>query len=226
MSDPAPRAIRAISCDMDGTLYPVRRLRVAWRLRYERGLLVALMAAREKLRRDTPSPDGEQLLDREAELVAPSFGLTVPEARERIVQLRRSMPEALTRGASPYPGVVSALEAAIARGIKIAVLSDYPCDDKLRWLALEGLPWQAKIAADELGALKPHPRAFLRLAEDLGVEPAEILHIGDSEDLDVDGAIGAGMRVWRFSPKGRSVETRAEQVFTQWGVGVFAPVLP
>ncbi|MCK6552407.1 hypothetical protein L6R52_41650, partial [Myxococcota bacterium] len=75
---------RAISLDMDGTLYRVRRLRVLWRLRFERGLLLALLAAREKMRHEPPLADAEALAQREAELVAPSFELGIDEARARI----------------------------------------------------------------------------------------------------------------------------------------------
>ena len=67
--------VRALSLDLDGTLYAVPRARVAWRLRRERGLLVALMAARERMRHEPPLADREAVLAREVELVAPSFGL-------------------------------------------------------------------------------------------------------------------------------------------------------
>lgn len=212
--------VRAISVDVDGTLYRVRRLRVAWRLRFERGLLVALLAAREKMRHEPP-PGGRDALDlREAELVAPSFNLTVEETLARIRALRAAMPAALTRGASPYPGVESALRAAAVRGLKLAVLSDYDPREKLSFLGLAELPWTSVVAADACGALKPHPKSFRHLADSLGVAPEEVLHIGDREDLDVRGALGAGMRAWRFAPKGK-VATECELVFDRWSVDLF-----
>jgi HAD superfamily hydrolase (TIGR01509 family) len=214
---------RAISLDMDGTIYRVHRLRVAWRLRWERGLLLALIAAREKIRHEPPLDGATALAAREAELVAPSFQLTVEEAMARIRDLRAEMPAALTKGFQPYRGVRSALEAAHVRGLKIAVLSDYDPEEKLQHLGLDDLPWTAKLATETLGALKPHPRGFLRLAEVLGVEPGDVVHIGDREDLDVRGAIGAGMRAWRFARSG-VVSSASEHVFGDWGVHVFAPL--
>lgn len=211
---------RAISLDMDGTLYRVRRLRVAWRLRWERGLLVALLAAREKIRHEAPLSDRDALARREAELVAPSFNLSYEDTLRRIRDLHDAMPDALTLGAVPYRGVVSALEAAHVRGLKLAVLSDYDPKKKLEHLGLDHLPWSARIATESFGALKPHPRAFLAVATELSLDPAEIVHVGDREDLDVEGAIGAGMRAWRFS-RGKKVESRAEHVFTEWGVSLF-----
>jgi putative hydrolase of the HAD superfamily len=217
---------RAISFDMDGTLYRVRRLRVAWRLRWERGLLVALLAAREKMRHEAPLDDRDALAAREAELVAPSFNLSREDALRRIRDLREAMPDALTLGASPYRGVVSALEAAHVRGLKLAVLSDYEPGKKLAHLGLDHLPWAALIAAENSGALKPHPRAFVEVARALSIDPADIVHVGDREDLDVEGAIGAGMRAWRFSRSGKKVTSRAEHVFTEWGVSLFQTLAP
>ncbi len=210
---------RALSFDLDGTLYPVPRARVAWRLRHERGLLVALMAARERMRHEPPLADREALIAREVELVAPSFRLHPSEARARLLALHAALPAALTRGIAPFPELRAAIEAAVARGLRVAVLSDYHPGDKLRFLGLDDLPWAAVLGCDALGALKPHPRAFRALAEQLGLEPGEVVHVGDREDLDVEGALGAGMRAWRFGRvKGRS---RAEVVIPTWRASAF-----
>jgi HAD superfamily hydrolase (TIGR01509 family) len=206
---------RGISLDLDGTLYAVPRLRVAWRLRHERGLLVALVAAREKMRHEGAFADLAALEAREAELVAPSFGLAPEVAAERLAALRADLPAALTQGIQPYPGLKSALEAAHARGLKLAVLSDYDPQQKLAYLGLDRVPWTVVVGADTLGALKPHPRSFRWVAERLECRPEEVVHVGDREDLDVEGALGAGLRAWRYSKK-RGVSSKAEKVFGQW----------
>lgn len=216
--------VRAISLDLDGTLYRVPRLRVAWRLRFERGLLVALVGAREKMRHEGPFPDREALLEREVELVAPSFGLPLDEARRRLDDLRAALPEALTRGIKPYPGVRAALEAAHVRGLKLAVFSDYEPGEKLSFLGLDRLPFTAVLGADTLGALKPHPRGFAEVARRLAVEPSEVVHIGDREDLDVEGALAAGMRAIRFCRQPK-VETKAERVLSRWDIDALTRML-
>lgn len=219
MSTPA----QAICLDVDGTLYRVRRLRVAWRLRWERGLLLAMVASREKVRHEG-SFDGPDALElREAELVAPSFNLSIEDCVDRLTLLRGALPDALTLGARPYPGVVGALEAAVAKGLKLAVLSDYDPGAKLANLGLDHLPWDAAIGADRLGALKPDRRPFEAVARELGVPLASIVHVGDREDVDVEGALGAGCRAWRFSDKPGAV-TRAEKVFTKWRIDLFEPL--
>ncbi len=216
--------VKLISLDVDGTLYKVRRLRVAWRLRFERGLLLALLAAREKIRHESPLSSMEALAHREAELVAPSFNLSLEEAKRRLSKLRDDMPWALTEGAKPFPGLRGALEAANARGLKLAVLSDYDPREKLKNLGLDDLPWAAVLGAEQLGALKPHPASFLELAKRAQVEPAEVLHVGDREDLDVEGALGVGMRAWRKASQKGQV-SRSERVFHRYTVDLFLPLL-
>lgn len=215
--------VQALSFDLDGTLYRVRRLRVAVRLFSERSLLVALLAARERIRKEAPLPDGEALFRRQVDLVAPTFGWTTDEASARLRRLEERLPGALARGRRPYPGVREALSAAKAAGLRLAVLSDYAPEEKLRWLGLHELGFEVMVGADSTGALKPHARPFERLAEALELPPAAILHVGDREDLDVVGALGAGLRSWRFSPAGPA-SSRAEQQFARWHAGLFAPL--
>ena len=44
-------------------------------------------------------------------------------------------------------------------------------------------------------AYKPHPLVFQRALEQLGLQPHEVLHVGDSDVDDVKGAKAAGLRV-------------------------------
>jgi putative hydrolase of the HAD superfamily len=215
---------RAVSVDVDGTLYRVRRARVAWRLRRERGLVVALMAAREKIRREPPLPDRAALEAREVELVAPSLELDPDEARARLDRLKAELPAALTRAMRPHPGVRGALEAAAARGLALAALSDFDPAPKLRFLGLEDLPWSAMVGAEAQGALKPQRAPFDRLVELLGVPREAVVHVGDREEIDVRGALDAGLRAWRFAAAGEP--SAAEVVFSRWRFDLFAPLVP
>ena len=187
---------------------------------------MALIAAREKMRREPPLSDRAALEEREAELVAPSVGLDPDEARSRIERFRVRLPEALTRGMQPHPGVRSALEAAHARGLALATLSDFDPAPKLRFLGLEDLPWKAHVGAESLGSLKPHRRPYIRVCERLGFPPGEVVHVGDREDVDVLGALRAGLRAWRFSPDGYGEASDAECVFGTWRTDLFAPLYP
>ncbi len=212
---------RALSLDVDGTLYRVRRLTVAWRLRADRGLLLAMVAAREKIRHEGAFADLEAVHRREAELVAPSFQLTVDEAEHRLNELRAELPNALTARVRPFSGVRGALEAAHARGMKLCVLSDYDATDKLKNLGLNDLPWAARVSAEACGALKPHAQPFEAVCDALNLEPREIVHVGDREDVDVAGALAVGMRAWRFSPQ-RRMTTEAEHHLRRYPLDAFS----
>lgn len=50
------------------------------------------------------------------------------------------------------------------------------------------------VSARDLGIGKPDPRIFLAAAQALGVQPQEVLHVGDDTVLDILGAQGVGMQ--------------------------------
>ena len=57
------------------------------------------------------------------------------------------------------------------------------------------------ISAAEAGVCKPAPEIFLKAAHRAGVRPNDILHIGDSAQADVLGALNAGCRAIWFNHK-------------------------
>lgn len=84
-----------------------------------------------------------------------------------------------------------------AAGLRIGVLSNW--DLRLRGL-LAGLGVDGEldgvVVSAECGLEKPDPRIFQHAARVLGVEPAAMLHAGDDEHDDVDGARAAGCVAW------------------------------
>lgn len=57
--------------------------------------------------------------------------------------------------------------------------------------------FKASISAQDFGVAKPDPRIFHAAASTLGVDPHEVLHVGDDATLDALAAITAGMQaVW------------------------------
>ena len=57
--------------------------------------------------------------------------------------------------------------------------------------------FQASISAQQFGVAKPDPRIFNAAASAAGVEPGQVLHVGDDAALDVLGALNCGMQtVW------------------------------
>lgn len=71
------------------------------------------------------------------------------------------------------------------------------------------------VFSDEAGRAKPHIEVFESTAKSLGVEPAEIVHVGDLERTDIIGARRAGFHAIRFTgitPIGEAESTMADFV--------------
>ena len=78
---------------------------------------------------------------------------------------------------------------------KLAVYSDYPfLQERLEALGLNCSSKVLLYGPECFGAQKPAVRPFLKIAEDFGVAPEEVLVIGDREETDGIGAFRAGMR--------------------------------
>ncbi|HEV7665500.1 MAG TPA: HAD family hydrolase [Chloroflexota bacterium] len=73
------------------------------------------------------------------------------------------------------------------------------------------------VFSNEFGYAKPHPSIFGHTLEQLGgIEPTRALHVGDLEELDVEGARRAGVYSARYVPGTPQVETDADFVVTDW----------
>ena len=60
-----------------------------------------------------------------------------------------------------------------------------------------GEHFSASLSAHLFGVAKPDARIFHAAADAVGVRPDEVLHVGDDAEMDVLGALGAGMQtVW------------------------------
>lgn len=94
-----------------------------------------------------------------------------------------------------YPEVPDALAALEEQGVRLGVISNW--DTRLP-LVLEDLGiagfFGTIMTTPKAGVEKPDPRIFLQALAELGVEPAEALHVGDGRLEDVEGAVGAGLR--------------------------------
>jgi FMN phosphatase YigB (HAD superfamily) len=78
--------------------------------------------------------------------------------------------------------------------------------------------FQVTVFSNEFGWSKPHPRIFQHTLDALGgVHPDEALHVGDLEELDVEGARRAGMHVARYAAEvDGPVDTDADFVVRNW----------
>ncbi len=94
----------------------------------------------------------------------------------------------------PYPGIAEMLDALVAKGLQLAVLSNKPeaaTQEAVR-RRLERWRFAAVVGQREGGPLKPDPAGALALARQLGVPPAQWLYLGDTK-VDMETAGRAGM---------------------------------
>jgi HAD superfamily hydrolase (TIGR01509 family) len=99
----------------------------------------------------------------------------------------------------PIGGMIDRVRSLRARGLAVAVISN--SEGGLAGL-IEEMGWSAEfdVVADSgaLGMEKPDRAIFDWTAERLGVEPRDVVHVGDSWAADFVGARAAGMRAVLF----------------------------
>jgi putative hydrolase of the HAD superfamily len=115
-----------------------------------------------------------------------------------------------------FDDVVPALSALRQRRLKLAVISNW--DERLgpllRQLGLDRF-FQAVVVSHAVGSPKPSPAIFLEAAAQLGLATEKIMHVGDQEQEDIQGAQAAGLqalRIQRGRPRvpGRQIASLSE----------------
>jgi len=72
--------------------------------------------------------------------------------------------------------------------------------------------FQVQLSAHEVGMAKPDPRIFQLACERAGVEPAQVLHIGDNHEVDCVAAREVGLKAaWIRRPELSAQEPANEQ---------------
>ena len=92
-----------------------------------------------------------------------------------------------------YDDVLPVLDELAARGVRLAVISNWDerLRDLLRRLRLDSR-FEAIVVSSEVGHPKPDRAIFDGAAVKLGLPASQILHIGDSIEMDLNGARAAG----------------------------------
>lgn len=92
-----------------------------------------------------------------------------------------------------FDDAVPTLRSLASFGLKLGIISNW--DERLRPL-LRGLHldhyFDSIVISCEVGACKPSPAIFQQAARALNLSAGSILHIGDSPEMDVSGAMACG----------------------------------
>jgi putative hydrolase of the HAD superfamily len=192
--------IRAIAFDLDNTLWDVEpvleraeQCLAAWLQEHCPRLALSreqMRAAREQLARREPHNAHDLSYLRVATLTA--------YAREHGYDERVALDAfevflAARNVVEIFPDVAPAL-ARLRPRYALASLSNGNAD--LARIGLDHI-FNVSLNARQIGAAKPHPRCFERLAGELALDPGAIAYVGDDPQLDVAAARAAGLRtVW------------------------------
>lgn len=108
----------------------------------------------------------------------------------RIYRTYSELPRALTL----FDDALPALRAARAFGAGVAIISNADRNLAAECEALGLAPYvDALVCSCDVGCEKPAPEIFNNALAQLGVPPADALHVGDQYYSDVVGARGVGM---------------------------------
>lgn len=198
-----PSRVRAISLDLDDTLWPIwptieRAEKVLHEWLVQRAPMAAALFSNPAALRDIRNHVAEQR----------------PDLKHDLSSVRReSIRLALYRAGEDPLLAEAAFDAFFSARQQVDLFDD--AEPALRFLAQRfplvslsngnadlarvGLAdyFKAEISARAFGVGKPDPRIFHAAAGAVGVQPDAVLHVGDDATLDVIGALNAGMQaVW------------------------------
>ena len=198
--------IKAVAFDIDGTLYPAYRLnaRIVGHFVAHAWAFLHFGLTRRELRKSAPVGD---LFKYQAILFGKRMKISTPDAESVLDKTAYSGLAKYFKNVRPYDGVLETFAKLKEAGYKIALLSDFPPEQKGDLWGLK--PYCDKILSTEkIGALKPSKYPFGILAMELGVKPEEILYVGNSAKYDIMGAKNAGMKTAYLQPLWRTLLRR------------------
>jgi HAD superfamily hydrolase (TIGR01549 family) len=198
-----PDQLKAVIFDVDGTLYRQRPLQVAMLARligahkWQPGkflltlrFLRAYRKAQENMR---GGPRTGDIGERQLQFACRETGVSRDAGLARVDFWMRQQPLTIL-DRYLQPGLTEFLRACRERGMRLAVVSDYPADDKVKSLGLSGF-FEVTVCAQApaVDVFKPNPRGLEVALQRIGVERHAALYVGDRLDVDAEFATAAGV---------------------------------
>jgi len=174
-------SVECVLFDLDGTLIDTIDM-IRESMRYATGKVLGAPLPDEVLMRNVGVPLIVQMREFSAEH-ADELLTTYREHNHRVHDVM----------VKEYPGVEAALEALLAAGLKLGIVTS-----KSRAVAMKGIDrftlgrfFDTIVACDDVPVHKPEPYPLLFAAEQLGVDIERCVYVGDSPH-DMSAAVAAG----------------------------------
>ncbi len=184
--------IKAVAFDIDGTLYSSARLyfkMIFYVLKYL-PFYIKFGKVRKILHKTAPVAD---FYEYQARLLADELHCSADEAKNLIQIIVYDGMKSFFDKLKPFPYAKECIQNLKNAGYKIAILSDFPPEQKGDIWGIKDL-CDVCIGSEESGALKPSLYPFGILSRKLNLKNEEILYVGNSKRCDVFGASNAGMK--------------------------------
>jgi HAD superfamily hydrolase (TIGR01549 family) len=213
--------LRAIVFDVDGTLYrqsPLRRTMFLRLLRMTVARPIAglrtfrTLQAYRRAQEDLRNHVGGDIANAQLRLVGQRVGADREAVAACVTRWMEQEPLDVLRRCA-HRGLDEFLRTCLARGLRLAALSDYPAEAKLRALGI-GDCFELVLSAQspEIDVFKPHPRGLQVAIDRLGVFRHECLYVGDRADVDAAAANAAGIACAILNPDGAPPSGQYETV--------------
>ncbi len=216
--------IKAITFDYWDTLVPIERDKIE-KMRNERAKVITQFLKErgynfsfEEVRRisteiwniykDNPLTNKEVTLYVMIEEILKKLGiLKSPEMVKKIVEIYE---EFLYRtGLKVDKNVIPVIKDLKKEGYKLGIISNTPGGNVERMILEDaGITgyFDIMLFSSFEGIRKPHPEIFLKAIRFFKIKPEELLHIGDTPELDIEGPLKIGAKAILWNPNGKEIE--------------------
>jgi putative hydrolase of the HAD superfamily len=126
-------------------------------------------------------------------LLDSAVSLGVPVDKLDIYRCMEAYAWGAIEGTELFPEVIDILTLLRSHGLKMGIVTNayQPMllrDIELKAFGLSEFFPDCRIAAADVGYLKPHPEIFQKALSQMGVAPSEAVFVGDDVDADIVGA--------------------------------------
>lgn len=205
--DSDPKVLpKAVLFDVDGTIYSSLKMRICIALHMCIHILmhpkdIKIIKIISTFRKEREKRAGQYFGDKESleslqyQWAAEVLRIPADEVRMVIAMWMYTVPLRYMRY-SAYVDIFAVLDTLKQKGVKVAMVSDYPVTEKLKAI---GIAVDVEVSAldADVNALKPSTRSYEKAIQVLGMKNSDCWIVGDREDRD--GAVAQSLGIPYFS---------------------------